>query len=559
MSKSRRTMFVKFTCISLLSALLVIPGIQAADNAVKLNLWEPWGGPSNPPTSFDSQYSDFLAKKIGVRIALNPCQSDAGQAINLFRAGKNFPDVLFGAWLSGALQWRDEGNIIALNKYFHNPNYPNLAKISDSVLDFFKNDKGEIVAIPSGPPVVADLTKPLSTATVDATQRAYGWFARKDLVKEFGKPLNTEAAVNQFAAFCKTKKALDGTGVEPFGVARWATYPAFDYFFLWNFGGRNGFMADGKGKPAVMENTKPYYEMMKHLNKWFQTGMISPEVFTDSYDVYSQKLASARYGMTWCSSWAILGFNERMQNPDRAYVPITHWKAPGVRNFMANSDPMANPTQMGWTMEVVSSDCKNPDAAMKLIDYLSGDEGYISGKAGAPGEGWNWVDRNKGIYTLTELGKKISYEGGNKDWITEAGKYGVFMAYQFSAYDSSSIKVDKQVDDPMYALCLNTWKGYVGTLYGHVSATIDMAPASEAEQTANNEWQPKKAQWLLNLMQAKNLAAFDTIYKKGLQDNASALKAMESEREKSWKAFLAKHSLKDDPKWYGPVVRIVNW
>jgi len=529
-------------------------------NVAEITLWWPWGGPSNPQTSFDSEFSNYLAEKIGVRISFSPCQTDAGQAINLFRASKSFPDILLtGSWLDGAIQWAEEGNTIVLNDYFKNSkDYPNLAQISESLLSFFKNDKGQIVCLPAGPPVLGDLNKPLSEKAVNDCMQAYGFFARKDLYQEYNKPLNTVEDVDQFLRWCKGKKALDKTSVIPLGIPRWDPAPAVEWFIT-PFGGRNGTMVDSQGNVMVPEVSKPYYDMMAQLNIWFRDGLISREIFTDNFDGYEQKVAAAKFGLIYGSSWAIDTYNTRMNNEATAYIPIPYWKAGNVKEFMANPDPVANPTQMGWAQIVVSSASKDPDAAMRFIDYMTSAEGYISGASGAPGKGWNWVKENS-VYELTDLGKKLNPAGGNKDWITESGKYGNFGAFQYSLFDSTTVKLEGGIEAPIYKMARDAWQGHTGTLYGHRRPTIDMITPTEARQTAYNSWLPEKGKWILNVMSAKTGSDFDSEYKKGLKKNAELLKTIENETAKSWNEFKAKHvDLKDELRWYGPVERVIGW
>jgi len=525
----------------------------------KVTLWWPWGGPANPQTSFDSEFSNFLAEKIGVRVSLSPCQTDSSQALNLFRASKNLPDVvLTGPWLDGAIQWYEEGNTIALNKYFKDEkNYPNLAAVSESVLNFYKNDKGEIVCLPAGPPVMSDLNAPLDEGAIKNCMQSYGYFARKDLYEEYNKPITTVEEIDQFLRWCKGKKALDGTNVIPLGIPRWDPAPAVEWFLI-PFGGRSGPMVDNEGKVMIPEVSKPYYNMMWQLNRWFQEGLISREIFTDNFDAYEQKIAAAKFGLIYGSSWATDSYNSRMNNEKTQYIPISYWKAANVDKFLANPDTVANPSMMGWAQIVVSSACKDPDAVMRFIDYMTSKEGYISGMSGVPEKYWTLKDEN--TYALSELGKKIHPSGGNKDWITEAGKHGNFATYQYGLFGSSSLKLEGQVEPQIYEMAREAWKGHTGTLYGHRRATIDMSPATEAQLTQNNNWLPEKAKWILSIMSAKTKEEFDKAYKKGLEKNKDLLMTIESEIEKSWKSFKGKHSdLVDDPNWYGPVERVFEW
>ena len=526
------------------------------DEVTEIKVFWPWGGPANPAVTPDSEFSDYLAETIGVRIISEPAQSDPEQVLTLARASKSLPDITFmPVNLTNAILWYSEGNVIDLAPYFKDPaRFPNLAKVTPSTLSFFQDDNGVQVCIPAGGNVSADLNAPLNEKAMFSAQSAYGYFARKDLLDTFGKEIKTLADMDAYLRSTVDKKATDGTNVIPLGVPRWAASPNFEWF-LPIFGGRQGSMVDASGNIVVMETSKPWYDMMKQMNAWFKDDLISPEVFTDDWSMYESKIAASKFGMVYGSSWAMLSYNNKIADEATHYVPVPYMMADGVEYLLANPAAEANPYNMGWAMISISSACKNPDAAMRFIDYVSSPDGSISTQAGMPGTHWEWTNDEHTEWQLLEPGKKVHSAGGDPDWITNAGTLGIFPLYQYGLSDLSGINMAGEVRDPFYTLCFDAWAGHAGTLYGHRRASLDMTTASEKATLENTNFETPRSQWVLGLIEAK-ADEFDAAYQKGITDNAGSLKIFQEEYTAAWNTFKAKHSdLPDDAKWYGPVER----
>lgn len=227
---------------------------------------------------------------------------------------------------------------------------------------------------------------------------------RWDLYKEMGYPEvnNPDDMLNVLAEMRdKYPTTEDGKSVYAYSVAfsdnfRQAYYPwhyTFGYYTSNDF--VNTEINTGKMVYEPLDEDSPMWKYLEHMNKAWKLGLVDPDSFTQTADDARAKIAA---GQVLSPTWASDG--EALENAS----PNT---ADGFKGFQTL--PVEGTTywcnsyyQGGWDAYFVGipKTSQDPEAVLRVLEYLSTGEGARMVFSGEEGVEWNY-DENK-VPTLTE-------------------------------------------------------------------------------------------------------------------------------------------------------------
>lgn len=158
-------------------------------------------------------------------------------------------------------------------------------------------------------------------------------------------------------------------------------------------------------------------EELQMLNRWYEEGLIDPEVFTQEYAKYAAKMAGQQMG---------LFFNQADDTFDSTNFV-------GVAPFKGESDTVyveSQPVARDNGVFAISADCQYKEAALRWVDYFYGEEGSIFIRYGVEGENMYFDEEGKPHYNEgimdspegsgTEIGKYTIWPGGGApQWVNE--------------------------------------------------------------------------------------------------------------------------------------------
>ena len=171
---------------------------------------------------------------------------------------------------------------------------------------------------------------------------------------------------------------------------------------LANLWGARVYGADDYKERIVMDDNGKFYHAWTHddfkiameqLAGWYAEGLIDPEVFTRKANTARQTLWTKENtgGMTheWLASTTSYNYNEELLKavPDfkvEAFLPPAYNGNPGFeehRRAVIKPDGLA-----------ISANCKNPEAAMRFLDWFYTEEGNRAINFGVEGESYTMVD-----------------------------------------------------------------------------------------------------------------------------------------------------------------------
>jgi len=275
------------------------------------------------------------------------------------------------------------------------------------------------------------------------TQQLAGHFIRWDLYKQLGYPklenfdtdlLNVLQQMQNAEPTTKDGKkvyALGGWFADGQGWGDWTLVSplAFAEGIVGISGGDKLAVADILNNTISPNNMLTdenglFWRGLKFYNQANRMGILDPDSFSQKADIYEDKLKAGRYlytGIGWDVDLVNRGFEEAGM-PDKGMVAL-----PAL-----NSDTytLMNMLPAGEAKYAISANCKYPERAMELLDFLASYEGSRIVWNGP--EGVNWTMEN-GKPTPTD---EFLARGGEDEFKKETGA-GVF--HHFVGFASATI------------------------------------------------------------------------------------------------------------------------
>ena len=160
-----------------------------------------------------------------------------------------------------------------------------------------------------------------------------------------------------------------------------------------------------------------FWKSLSFFNKAYRMGIMDPEAFTMKNAQYHSKVSNGEI-LVAADNWdtpdvAICGENAGM------YV------LPGAFPYIAGIYPLES--RLGYTTTnaiCISANCKYPEKAMELLEYLNSDEGSRLVRTGIQGEDWDIVD-GKPELIGKRLDNFVSNNTQEKDYADKASPQGI--------------------------------------------------------------------------------------------------------------------------------------
>jgi len=405
---------VTATIISLFLAVSVIGGCAGSNSDdSKIQSTQPQGTSSQssgtpvelsfysylPPSTVIKEIDDIagiaeIAKKTNVKIKwLHPSvPTDEQQSFNLLIASGDYPDIIlhrFQEFPGGVQKVMDDGLAIKLNEYL-DKYAPNYKKILDQYPVARKQamlDDGSIAGFGS---IEADIER-----------TAYAGLAiRKDWLDKAG--LEVPKTIDDWYAALKAFKTKDpnGNGKEdevPFTDQKNMSY-------LYSFAGAWGILVDfcldpSSGK-VVFGPAQPAFEgFLETMSKWYGEGLIDSEFASIDQKTVDAKLTQGIVGSNGTTVTVVSSLNKNMKKniPDYNLVATPFPIGPAGKSY---STQRVTVQQTGVRFTVISSKCKNKEAALKYLDYYYSPEGMDLALWGIKGQ--SYTEEN-GVKKYTDL------------------------------------------------------------------------------------------------------------------------------------------------------------
>ena len=353
---------------------------------VTLKVLHNWNGSSGADVDM-TPVSKVIEEKTGVRVEWEYTKGSEVEKVNAIFATQDLPDIYTGpAWggeLDGIVKAAKEDQLVDLSDKLDQ--YPNLAKLID------KNNVPPALyekAIDAYGGKKFLLLQNQPATDKDGMDWLYGFYVRKDIAEKVSvDPQSVKTKDDLYSFLKKIKDAnlkANGLPVIPFGGFHngWAVGIGNTMFFPTDY-------LDKGGKLEHVFFDKSYDDYTLYYRKLISEGLLDNEAFTQTDPIAQEKIKQGRVAVLAAHYPAILDASKEYTkaNPGSEYVPVGPLERAG-----ADSNRPADLNIQGNNVTVIPKKSKNVDAALRLLNFLASDEGFLLTRYGVEGTHWEMKD-----------------------------------------------------------------------------------------------------------------------------------------------------------------------
>lgn len=371
---------------------------DGAEGEVEITMWNK---DVMSPGVQNTAIADEIAKKTGVRI--NAVNGDA-QKFKVLMAGGDLPDIVnsnYGDQGVDVNSLQKSGQLIALDELI-DKYAPNIKEKFASAIKYskeFLSPDGKLYYLP-----VQIFQSDPDKKVVDRSGSSVAFYTRYDLYKELGSPKieTTDEYLDTLKQMQDAHPQTD-TGAKTYAISGWSDWGLWMYTIPYQVmnGTTNwlyGMMYDVVNKePLSAYYSDAFWDCLKFYNKAYNMGILDPEMFTQKYDNYVDKLKSGQTFVTY-ANWLYDTANQAYVadgKPEMGFEII-----PTGMTYRYGAYAADQP--FGWANDypmAITKNCKNPEKVVQMLDYLFSEEGARLLNSGVEGVHWQTVD---GVPQMTQ-------------------------------------------------------------------------------------------------------------------------------------------------------------
>ena len=335
-----------------------------------------------------------------------------------------------------------------------------------------------------------------------------GVYYRRDIWKELGSPeMNTKEQV--MAVMKQVREQYPEMQVLNAGNAVWRLRGVSTWFGI-----TNDFQYAADGSVALQDTLPEFYDFAKFVNEMYRDGYFPEEnlALTNEDDALQQAVSGKCFMYEW---------NVRPTQMDQMNTQLHEVDPDAEWAFLPILDdaPEITKANSGWAGMFISRNCKDPEAAIRIIEYLNSKEGQHLSLWGREGVDYTLDDR--GIPQFSEEWKAANQDSTvmvktyNTNFfctteIDELSQY--YSGRTEQEMEEHTKNADKIVSYPELDLALPQASSEMGIIFTKIKEARDAermklytAPTAEDFEAAYQEYMA-----LLDKMGVQDLNAYVT-------------------------------------------------
>ena len=353
-------------------------GGASSDGIVTLTFFDKNSG-SN---TFDDPVARAIQEKTGVTVQVENPTGDPLEKLNLMLTGQNYPDIVL----------MDRGNEI-VNRYIDAGALIPLNDLIDQYGPHIKEMYGEVMT----KSVYSDGKNYYLNNWYGVDPDAVaGVLMRKDLLTEIvgeeransNDPFTQSEYLDILRQFKEKYPTIDGK--ESIAVTLDAESKNYEGT-LFGMYGMTTYYADENNNIMHKAKAPRYQDAIGFMNTLYTEGLLDKEWVVNKKEQWTQKLSAGNVFSTFCSYWDSDSANTSLASTVGEDAKFYSYKvvADGVD---PSETKYSGRSTLGWDAIGITSNCQNPEAAIKFIDFLVSEEGQYLMMWGIEGEHWDMVD-----------------------------------------------------------------------------------------------------------------------------------------------------------------------
>jgi len=474
-----------------------VPGWKAnADKPIKFDWYinfswfaRQWG---------DSQVSKYITKKTGVDINFVVPAGNEAEKLNAMIAGDSLPDLITLGWYEGQVPMLiDSGLVYSLEELAKDYD-PYFFKVANpEKLGWYRQADGKVYGYPNASFTPADYKNYNGKLVSNET-----FLVRKDIYESIGSPdMSTpEGFLGALRAAKAKYPTINGQPIIPLAFNEFSdTGNNTLQGYLQHFLAMNPETADGKMDDANLGTDNPeYVRWLKTFRQAASEGLIPMDVFVDKRSQIEEKAAQGRYFAMLYQNWDMQAAqNARYEeDPNTIYIAVK-----GPANSKGDDPRLGGSGIAGWTITMISKNCKDKARAIQFLSYLISEEGQMDTNFGIPDVTYTIKD---GIPTLTDDVRKLDSTDKNKQETEVGVQYTYWMLMDTAWQAQWGVEYAPSVGQPQL------WtRPYVVSYAAYDGITLEVG---SDEQLAYDEIARQWGKTLPKLLLASSDAEFDTLW-----------------------------------------------
>ena len=334
-----------------------------------------WGG---------NVVSDKITEETGVNIHFITPGGNEKEKLNALIAADSLPDfITLGWWEPQVDEMIDRGMVYALNELADEYDTC-FYQVSDAdVVNWYTEEDGNIYSYPNSFFTAKDIE------TYDNISSNQTFLVRKDIYEAIGSPDMTTpegftAAVKKAQEMFST---VDGEPLIPVGahVFNDQGNVSFDQYLM-------NFLAvpfEENGEIYDRYTNEDYLTWLKMFRRLGEEGLLADDIFIDQRMQTEEKMAKGRYFCMLYQYTDMVAQQKELyvNHPERIYLAVD-----GPKNAAGDDPTLPTSGINGWTVTLISKNCKNPERAIAFMDYMLSEQGQLRLSLGVEGETFDYVD-----------------------------------------------------------------------------------------------------------------------------------------------------------------------
>ncbi|TDT70457.1 carbohydrate ABC transporter substrate-binding protein (CUT1 family) [Hypnocyclicus thermotrophus] len=322
-----------------------------------------------------------ITEKTGVSVNYIVPAGNGTEKLNTMIASGTLPDLI-------TLDARDSiidlmikgGQVYSLDELAekYDPYFFKIA--SKDKLNWFKQEDGHTYGYPNASYTLEDY----KTATKISSNQTF--LVRKDMYEAIGSPDMTtpEGFLKALRAVKEKFPTVNGQPIIPIGFQEGVENSLGDY--LQNF---LAVPLEKDGKVYDRYTDPDYIKWLKTFRQAYEEGLIATDVFVDKRSQIEEKMSQGRYfSMLYPHIDALRPLTVRYkEDPNSVYIAVD-----GPKNSKGDEHQLAGPGISGWTVTLISKNCKDPAKAIRFFTYMISEEGQRTVYLGKQGKTWDMID-----------------------------------------------------------------------------------------------------------------------------------------------------------------------
>ena len=190
-----------------------------------------------------------------------------------------------------------------------------------------------------------------------------------------------------------------------------------------------------------------YITWLRMFRQLGSEGLLSDDIFIDQHSQIDEKIQEGRY-FCMLYQYADMVDQQKTRNandPDSVYLAVD-----GPKNANGDDPTLTTTGINGWTITMISKNCKHPDRAIQFMDYLMSEEGQKMIYLGVEGETYDMVDGKPVV--RPEVRELLNTDRTQYDRV-----YGADDSYWMLQNNIMQLQWEQEQDEPEAVRQLKEW------------------------------------------------------------------------------------------------------